>query len=252
MKTELEQHVISEFSQDNTQEEYIKKAEEGFWDSEKYFIKKYFVNKNATLLDIGCGTGRTTFPLSQMGFKVIGVDLVPAMIANAKKVADKLKLKVDFRVGDATNLDFKDSTFDYALFSNQGWTQIPGKEKRLQALKEILRILKRDGIFIFTAHPRVFPRAFKLLWIKQWIKLFILKPLGFKVLEQDFGDRFFDRGTIGSKIQFKKQYIHIPKAKEVTEEIKKAGFTIVEVNGEKQISSTDIRKYPPVFFICKK
>lgn len=252
MKTELEQHVISEFSGDKTQEEYIKKAEDGLWDSEKYFIEKYFTNKSATLLDIGCGTGRTTFPLFRQGFRITGVDLVPAMIENAKKVAHKLHLDVDFREGDATALDFKDGSFDYALFSNQGWSQIPGRDKRLKALAEICRVLKKDGTFIFTAHPRWAVRNHPFFWLKQWIKLYLLKPLGFKIMEEDFGDRFFDRGTIGGDVGFKKQYIHIPTVKEVQEDIKKAGLTLIESDGNRQISKNDIRKFPPVFYVCRK
>jgi ubiquinone/menaquinone biosynthesis C-methylase UbiE len=256
MRTELEKHIISEFSQESTQEVYLKKAEEGLWDSEKYFIDKYFTDTGASLLDIGCGTGRTTFPLTKSGYKVTGLDLVPAMIATAKKVADKLKQKIDFRVGDATELDIKDESFDYAIFSNQGWSQIPGKEKRLKAIREAFRVLKKGGIFIFTAHPRVFFRVFfkesTFFWIKQWIKIYILKPLGIKIMEQDYGDRFFDRGTIGSTIKFTKQYIHIPAVKEVIRQIHESGFTLIDANGEKQISKEDIRKHQPVFYICKK
>lgn len=134
------------------------------FDIEKKLVKKYF-KPNKTILDLGCGIGRTSVPLAKQGLKVIAIDIVPEMI----KVAKKLHPNIDFRVMDAANLQFSDNKFDYIFFSFNGLDYLYPKKRRTKALLEIYRCLKPSGIFILSSHNSLqIPYNLKLL------KLFIL------------------------------------------------------------------------------
>ena len=79
----------------------------GLWQSEKYAFEKYLYQDDA-ILDIGCGTGRTTFALYKKGFQnITGIDLTPAMLNEAEKIAHEYNLDIPFILGDATNLPFQ-------------------------------------------------------------------------------------------------------------------------------------------------
>lgn len=251
MDRDLASHIVSEFSSEETQCFYRAKATSGLWHSETIFIQRYFTRKDGSVLDLGCGTGRTTIPLVRRGYNVIGVDITPKMIANASMIAREQKLKIDYRTGDATSLEFDDKTFDYVLFSNQGWTQIPGRENRIRALKEIHRVLADDGVFIFSTHQRSLSKGFVFFWIRQWVRFYILKRLGLRIPELEYGDRFFARETLNgySKDQ---QYVHIPTVKEVERDLEQTGFQIIEINTELQISDADVRRKPPVLYACRR
>jgi len=191
----------------------------GLWDSEKIIFGRY-LKKSDSILDIGCGAGRTTIALKKLGYENIhGVDLSKAMIEQAKNLSEKYNLEIDFCEGDATCLDLEDNGFDSAIFSYNGIMQIPEYENRLRAMKEAFRVLKKGGIFIFTTHERYGKHLeHKSHWDRQEL---LWEESGQDSRLYEFGDIIFNNWGIES-------FIHIPDRAEVKKLIKDSGFKIIE------------------------
>ena len=119
-------------------------------------IFKRHLSKPGRLIDLGCGTGRTTSWLHRLGHKVIGLDTAPAMIMKARE----LPQEIDFLVGDAAAMGFKENSFDCALFSFNGIDCIFPKSRRLGCLLEVNRILKDSGTFILSSHNEIWRQKY--------------------------------------------------------------------------------------------
>jgi SAM-dependent methyltransferase len=63
-------------------------------------------------LDLACGTGAVAELAAAEGAGVVGIDLAPALIDQAKRRADERGLEIDYRVGDAEALELEDASFD--------------------------------------------------------------------------------------------------------------------------------------------
>lgn len=96
------------------------------------------------ILDVGTGSGFFAVLLAEKGHRVTGIDLTPAMIDEAGKLAEENQTEVEFRVMDAENLEFADGEFDAVVSRNLTWT-LPHPD---QAYREWLRVLKPGGVLL--------------------------------------------------------------------------------------------------------
>lgn len=153
------EYIKKQYNKDENVKRYGEGIKIGLWNSEKIFFEKY-INKSDYILDLGCGAGRTTFALNKLGYnKIIGVDIAENLIEYAKSYSNEKGIHVNFEVGDATKLRFEDNTFDVVIFSYNGMQCIPGEQNRRNVLKEVYRVLKPNGFYIFTAHDRHDPKS---------------------------------------------------------------------------------------------
>ncbi len=107
--------------------------------------------RGGLLLDIGCYTGIEALLLAQQGYRVVGVDLSPAMVQIAKAKAKKRRLQdqVNFEVLRASELNVLlergYGPFDTA-YSVYGTLNL---EPRIEHFKSgVLALLRERGIFV--------------------------------------------------------------------------------------------------------
>lgn len=98
--------------------------------------------KGKKLLDVGCGAGVHIKKYLAKGAKCWGIDLSKTMIGMAKKNCPK----VDFKVGSIVKLPYNQSSFDIVTAS----LCMDYIEDLKPVFKEINRVLKKGGIFIFS------------------------------------------------------------------------------------------------------
>lgn len=123
-----------------------------FWfvslrENERYFIDKYFKNKdrmNVKILDAGCGTGYFVYELKQNGYNVKGFDYSDTAIELCKKRG--LKLNKDIFQMDIFDLKFDKESFD-CIILNDVLFAFDLNEANI-IIKNLKNILKPGGIII--------------------------------------------------------------------------------------------------------
>jgi SAM-dependent methyltransferase len=118
-------------------------------------------------LELGCGTGFFLLNLMQAGLTARGsvTDLSPGMVAAALRNAENLGLDVDGRVADAEQIPYDDATFDVVV-GHAVLHHIPDLDA---AFREVLRVLKPGGRFVFAGEPtRIGDRYARLLGGLTW------------------------------------------------------------------------------------
>lgn len=135
--------------------------------------------KGARVLDCGCGVGRWSSRLIEMGADVIGIDIAKNMVmeANKRQLEQSSYAEAKFLVATVASLPFNDSTFDYALSVTVLQRIIDEEEAKKSAL-QILRVIRPGGKIIIleisTQRKQQsaldFPTAFRST--ADWIALF--------------------------------------------------------------------------------
>ncbi len=189
----------------------------GLWRSEEILFERYF-RKDDRLLEVGCGAGRIASGLYELGFTdLLGVDLSPAMIEEAKLAARTLEQPIPFEVGDATALRFEEGAFTGAIFGFNGIMQIPRRERRRRALREIRRVMAPGSCFIFSTHDRGIGHH-RNFWRQEEERWASGKQEAALI---EFGDRIVreDRGEF---------FVHIPSMEEVREDLVATDWALLE------------------------
>ena len=147
-----------------------------------------------SLLEIGCGIGKTTHFLAGKynKIKITAIDYDNGQIETAKK--NKKFNNIEFRQGDATLLKFKNNSFDYVIETNV-FHHIKNYEG---AIKEARRVLKKSGYFYLMDISQYFlglPLVRLLFppesYITKSILLEKLKENNFKIEKSEGGLIFF-------------------------------------------------------------
>lgn len=114
-------------------------------------------NKNFRVLDLGCGYGRFFFSSEHIFYEnYFGIDLSFTLLKKGKQIDNSINLIK----ANAFSLPFKSKVFDGAvaigLFESVDFPRL--------LISEVMKTLKRNGIFIFNVHNLLIHKPLNHIW----------------------------------------------------------------------------------------
>ncbi|MHA1111966.1 MAG: class I SAM-dependent methyltransferase [Promethearchaeota archaeon] len=176
---------------------------------------------NLNVLDAGCGNGYLTRQLASKGANAIGVDFSKPFIDHCKNIENEMNLGCNFYEASITDMPFIDACSIDLVVSNIVMVDVLDYEG---AFKEIARVLKDGGRFVWSnVHP-VFGRAGSAIDPKF--------PRDSKRNESRYlkvVDRYFDSGGHQMKWMSTSVWQFFRTFEEYSKALKNAGFVISEI-----------------------
>ena len=201
---------------------YTRAAHElGLWASERALIERFFPDCGAPLLEAGCGAGRVTLGLWALGYRnLTAFDFARELVDQAISLAHERNAEaIRFVVADATALSNlgapASAPFAGVLFMFNGLMQIPRRENRRAAMKELHRVCRPGSPFLFTTHDRDHSPTERVLWRLETIR-WVRGEQDPRLLE--FGDRYFED-------EAGRTFMHLPDRREILADLAATGWT---------------------------
>ena len=112
------------------------------------FYKRWLPkNKDAKILELCCGTGRLTLPISKCGYNITGVDYSSSMLEQAKIKASEGGLDIAFIDADIRTLDLSEK-YDLIFIPFNSIHHLYKNEDLLKAFTVAKNHLKKGGLFM--------------------------------------------------------------------------------------------------------
>lgn len=180
--------------------------------------------KGKTILDLGCGPGLYAKILLKKGAKVKGIDFSKELIEIAKREAPG----VEFTIGSIEKLPYKKEEFDFVIASLvlghlSSWKKV---------LKEVKRVLKKKGIFIFSVGNPFRKISKKIKYKGKYVRIIL----------NYFEERWNLETWKGKKTSVKSAHYHM-KYETIIKNILGANFEIIDYKDPKPKPSMK-KKYP--------
>ncbi len=146
------------------------------------FICRYG-RRGSYLLELGCGPGSSSLMLNQNGFRVMGLDISPLFLKEAK---NKKCEGLEFIAGDILDLPFSNDSFDIVscFLTIEHLTDVP------RALEEMARVTKSRGLIIILSPNLLSPfnqlNALKNILLKKRNEVLFLGKTNPSLIMVDF------------------------------------------------------------------
>lgn len=120
-------------------------------------IRRFVDFDRKMMLEVGCGIGLMTFEIAQRARLsiIVGLDCCRQSVVQAQRLS-ALFHNCRFYVADVTSIPARDGIFDEVLCFDV-LEHVPDDHR---AMREISRVLKRDGILVISCPTPRFPKVF--------------------------------------------------------------------------------------------
>ncbi len=143
--------------------------------------------KGTAALDFGCGAGRSTRFLGQLGFEVIGVDISAKMIAQARAIDPQ----GDYRLIPGDDMSALPRAGFSLIQSAFTFDNIPGAETKSRLFRGLRELLRPDGILVnIVSAPEIYVNEWASFSTKAFPENHNARPGDpVKIITTDFEDR---------------------------------------------------------------
>lgn len=223
------------------------------------YIEDIIKDENAqvqNILELACGTGNLTIPLTKKNYDIAGIDISDEMLSVAREKAEKEGVELVLLQQDIAELDFDITNLDCVLCACDGFNYITYDDDLENVFAKTYELLKEEGIFIFDISS-----FYKLSTVLgnntygenredvayMWQNYFDDEE---NLVEMELA--FFVKDEDGKFDRFEE--VHQQRAyteDEIVEMLEEAGFKNIKAYGDFKLESPK-EDSQRIFFVCRK